>query len=367
MVCIVGLPLCQQFIKECKNQTRVATVDLTLLFPKGFLRAMEGEDHKKYRNALIQGISPEIMEQNAVDHKSIVKRILKEYSDSFQSQPGGPDVFFQTLKSISSSLLIHVFFGIHPSSKEYDWLMSKYTQLGEKKFSWEINDQKKTVFEEVRDYFIEHLRDGKAVDGSSILGNMQAADLIDETSLGNLIYMLEMGRHDLSGLFRWLAKYAGEYPEHMKIIAQEQETPSENEGNHCLAFIQETLRLNQIERLSRRVESDIEFKGYFIPKGSMVRMCLWESHKDSDKFPEPFSFRPERFLDNSFSLDEYAPFGLGHHRCPIAQMSMQMSRILMNELATNYTVEPFGDGPPYRRLTHWEPAREFTVKLAPTH
>jgi cytochrome P450 len=98
----------------------------------------------------------------------------------------------------------------------------------------------------------------------------------------------------------------------------------------------------------------------------MVRLCLWESHKDPDNFPEPFAFKPERFLDTSFSLDEYAPFGLDHHRCPVGDMSLKMGMLLLNVLAKNYSLESFGDGPPFRAHSHWEAAREFTVRLIPT-
>jgi hypothetical protein len=46
-------------------------------------------------------------------------------------------------------------------------------------------------------------------------------------------------------------------------------------------------------------------------------------------------------------------------------MSLELSMLLVKRLASDYTVEPFGDGPPRRAQSHWEPAREFTVKLTP--
>jgi len=177
--------------------------------------------------------------------------------------------------------------------------------------------------------------------------------------------MVEMGRHDLVGLLRWMSKFASKHPELLAEIAKEDTDLSSDGINKTQAFVMETLRLNQIERLIRIPDRDLHFKNYLIPKGSFVRICLWEAHKNPDTFPEPFTFQPDRFLAKNFSLKEYAPFGIGHHRCPLAQISLRMSMIVLKTLAIGYRIEAIGDGPDYRESTHWEPAKSFTVKLMP--
>ena len=41
---------------------------------------------------------------------------------------------------------------------------------------------------------------------------------------------------------------------------------------------------------------DIEYRGYFIPKGSAVIANLYAFSRDESVYPEPETFNPERFL-----------------------------------------------------------------------
>lgn len=127
----------------------------------------------------------------------------------------------------------------------------------------------------------------------------------------------------------------------------------------------EVLRLNQIESLLRIVQEDLTFEGYLVPNGSFVWLALWESHKSADSFNEPFEFRPQRFLDHTYSQDEYAPFGLGYHRCPFSAVSLYIGALVIETLAETYTVAPIGNGPPFRGRFHYQPAESFTVALTP--
>ncbi|KAF9506388.1 hypothetical protein BS47DRAFT_435679 [Hydnum rufescens UP504] len=54
--------------------------------------------------------------------------------------------------------------------------------------------------------------------------------------------------------------------------------------------------------LGHRLMENDEYKGYFIPKGTIVLPCLWCISRDEEMYPEPETFRPERF-------DEVGPNG----------------------------------------------------------
>ncbi|OWR43710.1 putative cytochrome P-450 [Danaus plexippus plexippus] len=57
--------------------------------------------------------------------------------------------------------------------------------------------------------------------------------------------------------------------------------------------------------------------GYNIPKDTMVVSNFPNILMDDDLYPEPYSFKPERFmLDGRLSVpDHFFPFGLSKHRC----------------------------------------------------
>jgi len=66
-------------------------------------------------------------------------------------------------------------------------------------------------------------------------------------------------------------------------------------------------------------EDDV-YEGYFIPKGSIVIANAWGMLHDPITYPEPSSFKPERFLtsDGSFRDDPLiiSAYGFGRRLCP---------------------------------------------------
>ena len=366
-VCIIGLPLCRRFLQENWANLTPQTMDLSALFPEGFLRGMSGETHKKYRKATILAIDSELLSRDHSVIEEIVTDELAHYAENQQPGASPPEIYIQTLSTITSRVLLYIFFGACVGTERFAALMKMYNSLGPNGVVWSIGEPQKKAFYEIRDYLLEHLeQQGGAEDlwmQQSIMGRMHNNGALDETSLGNLIYMVEMGRYDMHHLFRWLSKYAGENPGQLERIRDSE--PRVNDGNIAPseAFVLETLRLNQSERLMRVVNRDIAFDGCHIPKNFMVRLCMWESHKLPGSFEDAFSFKPERFTAATPDKDQFSPFGMHQHSCPFADISTGLSAIFISILANNYTVEPIGNGPPARGEYHWQPANQFSVRL----
>lgn len=365
--CIVGLPLCRRFLDQHSNDVRPQSLELESLFPKGFLRRMQGEDHKKYRRLILKSIDSQIITRDS----TLFEKIVTDELAAFQSQQIGdvcpPERYIETLKNSANRLLIYIFFGAQSGSDYFEKLEKMYNDLGPDGLVWVPEEKQKRIFNTIRDYLLNQLE--KHIDNErsglqrSIIGRMYCAGDLDETSLGNLIYMVEMGRYDLRLLFRWLSKYAAENSALLERIAAGNTVAHDGRVSLEEAFVLETLRLNQSERLMRSVNRDINFEGFFIPQGSLVRLCLWESHKSSESFAEPFIFNPDRFIHQHPTKNQFAPFGLGNHSCPFAQISIKLSSIFIKMLAMNHKVEAIADGPPFRATFHWQPAEQFSVRL----
>lgn len=70
--------------------------------------------------------------------------------------------------------------------------------------------------------------------------------------------------------------------------------------------------------ISRRALETCEIGGYEIPRGSIVVMSQWVTHRDARWFPDPETFRPERWtpeFKNALPRHAYFPFGGGPRRC----------------------------------------------------
>ncbi|KAI9061840.1 cytochrome P450 [Trametes sanguinea] len=89
------------------------------------------------------------------------------------------------------------------------------------------------------------------------------------------------------------------------------------------AIFKECLRWNTFLPfgLVHRCQEDDVYRDWRIPEGSLVMVNVWMLLNDPEVFPDPETFRPERFL-NGIELNDDAPdpeqfvFGFGRRVCP---------------------------------------------------
>nr|VWP01592.1 Uncharacterized protein [Ganoderma boninense] len=64
------------------------------------------------------------------------------------------------------------------------------------------------------------------------------------------------------------------------------------------AFIKELTRWHTVSPMGvpHTVVDDDEYNGYFIPAGTIVNVNIWSLSRDPEEYPDPYAFKPERFL-----------------------------------------------------------------------
>ncbi len=102
------------------------------------------------------------------------------------------------------------------------------------------------------------------------------------------------------------------------------------------AVCMETLRLYPpVPMVTRRLARPLTLRGYEIPEGSVVGVGMYMAHHLPALFAEPERFRPERFLERTWSPFEFMPFGGGARRClGAAFATWEMKVVLATLLAT---------------------------------
>jgi len=367
-VCVIGLARCRRFLRAHARNLQGYMHDLEPLVPKGALRRMEGEDHKRYRRALISGINAEELFGQLGPFDDMVLNALEHFEASQDNVADPALAYSSALTAIATASLVKIFFGASAGTPLYDSLVRGYRKLGPHGLVWNLGRQQEIAFSEIRGAINEIIGSGDGGKSSqfanSIAGKLAADNSLDDTLLGNLIYMVEMGRYDQAGLLRWLTKYAATYPEFLNRLAGEAAVETDAEVSFARAFVLETLRTDKSERLTRIAQRDLVFDDYLIPRHTFVRLCLWESHHSKESFERPFDFNPERFLETTFGGDQYSPFGLDHHRCPLGEVAIRLAIVFLRALATNFRVAGLSDGLPVRGAYHWEPAVDFGVRLS---
>ena len=278
-----------------------------------------------------------------------------------------PEELTTTLSKISTALLVQMYFGARFGTRELDELMTLFHNLGPYGLVWSIDTKQEKAFEEIRAFLLKRLNhpsQGEELSpGPCVVQAIFDAEDLDDVAIGNLIYMVEMGRYDLHSLFRWLLKYTSENPEILQQIASEDLDAARQNRSLAQEFVQETLRMDQSERLIRVAKKDFVFDGYFFPKHAYVRICLWEAHKSEETFSDPFTFNPQRFGENDYSIKQFAPFGLDQHRCPMANPVVQMGAQFVSSLSKHFRVEPVSETVANRGAFHWQPGTHFSVGL----
>ena len=107
------------------------------------------------------------------------------------------------------------------------------------------------------------------------------------------------------------------------------------------AVVDETLRIDPIiPDIARVANSDFALDDTLVVKaGDSVVVLMEALHHDPTLYPEPATFRPERFLERSYAPYEFAPFGGGVRRCLGAGFSDFETKILLAALLDRVTLE----------------------------
>jgi cytochrome P450 len=96
------------------------------------------------------------------------------------------------------------------------------------------------------------------------------------------------------------------------------------------ATVKESLRLQPIVPFVGRIMKERTQLGPLdLPAGTAVAPCVYLVHRRTSIYPEPTSFRPERFLTFKPSPSEWLPFGGGLRRCIGAAFAMYEMKMVL--------------------------------------
>ncbi|KAG2145620.1 cytochrome P450 [Suillus cothurnatus] len=103
------------------------------------------------------------------------------------------------------------------------------------------------------------------------------------------------------------------------------------------AFISEALRWRPVAAggMAHRTTKDVIWENYCIPAGTTVFGNHWSISRDPDVYPEPYAFKPQRWLDDQSGLRDglkFFVYGFGRRVCPgqhVANRSVFITTLLI--------------------------------------
>jgi len=171
----------------------------------------------------------------------------------------------------------------------------------------------------------------------------------DDDIVNHMIFLM-MAAHDtstitLSTMFYHLAKN----PEWQEKIRQESQALGKkhldyedlDKMNAISLVMKESLRLcAPVPTLPRKTVKDCEFKGFKIPKGSMINIYPYFTGYMEEYWKDPAVFDPERFSDHRREDKSHpyawAPFGGGAHKCIGLHFADLQIKTILHQVVLNY-------------------------------
>ena len=111
---------------------------------------------------------------------------------------------------------------------------------------------------------------------------------------------------------------------------------------YLTAALHEILRLRPVlpnaePRLSKQ---RVRIGDFEYPPGVALLASAFLVHHDPVIYPEPYAFRPERFLDQAPGTYTWIPFGGGRRRCLGASFALQEMKIVLRIVVARFKLEP---------------------------
>jgi cytochrome P450 len=200
---------------------------------------------------------------------------------------------------------------------------------------------------EQRDDVLSMLLEARHEDGSE----MSRQELRDELMTA-LVAGHETTASQLAFAFVCLAREPG-------VLARlHEEVDAGDEDAYLTATIQEVLRRHPVlpQAEPRLVKKPVEIGGWRYEPGVVLGPSAWLVHHDPDVYPEPFAFRPERFLEEPPGTYTWIPFGGGRRRCLGASFAMLEMKVVLRAALQRLTIQP---------ATDFERTRRRAITISP--
>ena len=116
----------------------------------------------------------------------------------------------------------------------------------------------------------------------------------------------------------------------------------------------------------RQLTEDYALGDAVIPKGHLMAMSPWVTHRDPRLWPDPLRFDPERWNDDAERPPElsYFPFSAGPYECHGASLAMKEAVLILATIGQRWKFRPAGHGGPKPYAT-WATEPKRGLKMTP--
>ncbi len=182
---------------------------------------------------------------------------------------------------------------------------------------------------------------------------MSAQELRDE-----LMTLLVAGHETTASELAWAFERLTRTPRVLRRLSEE--IDRDDDDAYLTATVQETLRRRPVlpNAAPRLVMEPVEIGGWTYPAGCALAANAYLIHHDPAIYPDPYAFRPERFLDQAPGTYTWIPFGGGRRRCVGASFAQLEMKLVLKAVLAGSELALASDG--------FERTRRRSITVSPS-
>ncbi|HEX6653787.1 MAG TPA: cytochrome P450 [Thermoleophilaceae bacterium] len=286
-----------------------------------------------------------------------------------------PVALHPRLQALTLEVILRAVFGLHSGARldalrdrlagilEYGARPSSMLPMFQRGRRWrqfaEARDEADALIYET----IDDRRANGGEDGDDILAMLLSARHEDGSPMSpvelrdELMTLLVAGHETTASELAWAFERLTRTPDVLERLTGE--IDSGDGDAYVTATVYETLRRRPVlpNAAPRLVMEPIEVGGWRYEPGVCLIADSYLLHHDPDVYPEPYAFRPERFLDEQPGTYTWIPFGGGRRRCLGASFAMLEMKIVLRAVLAQNELVPAAPGE--------EGARRRSITLSP--
>jgi cytochrome P450 family 135 len=172
------------------------------------------------------------------------------------------------------------------------------------------------------------------------------APLTDAELRDQLVTLLLAGHETTAAALSWTLYELARQPD---LQQQGHAAARDGDDKFLEALLKESMRLHPvIASTARKLTREQEIGGWMLPAGTVVNTSILLAHQRSESYPDTWTYRPSRFLDNEVEPNTWLPFGGGVRRCIGAGFSLMEGTAVLREVLTRYNLALPADSQPER-------------------
>ncbi len=313
------------------------------------LLLLEGSDHLAHRKLMLPPFHGERMRS----YEPIVEELVAQEVDSW---PLGEEfAIHPRMQAITLEVILRVVFGVtdgprlerlrgmlttvlaETAAPAAQLIALASQRLGGGRGPWaKFERQLRAVDELLYAEIAERRAAGGLEEREDILSALMLARFEDGEAMSDtdlrdqLLTLLLAGHETTATALAWAFDLLLRHPRELQRL---RDSLQAGEEDYLRATISESLRLRPVVPLAgRRLAKELSVDGLTLPAGTDVTPAIWLTHTRADVYPDPFAFRPERFLNDPPDTYAWIPFGGGVRRCLGASFAEFEMRIALREI-----------------------------------